>query len=102
MIKARFLKRKRSIRSRLFGLEKRPRLCVYRSNRYVYAQIINDLACVTLVSAKGKDPMEVGKKIAEKAKSAKITTVIFDRGGFLYHGRIKKVAEAAREGGLKF
>ena len=105
------------IRTKISGTTERPRLCVYRSSRYVYAQIIDDIQGKTLVAAstiekglrgegKGTGNIEasslVGKTIAERAKSKGIETVVFDRGGYLYHGRIKAIAEAARESGLKF
>ena len=106
------------IRTKVSGSSERPRLCVYRSSRYVYAQIIDDSQGKTLAAAstiekelrgecsKGTGNIEasklVGKTIAERAKSKGIETVVFDRGGYLYHGRVKAVAEAARESGLKF
>lgn len=106
------------IRTKISGTPERPRLCVYRSSRYIYAQIVDDSQGKTLTAAstiekslreecgKGTGNIEasklVGKKIAERAKSKGIETVVFDRGGYLYHGRIKAVAEAARESGLKF
>ena len=105
------------IRTKLSGSSERPRLCVYRSSRYVYAQIIDDSLGKTLAAAstiekdlrgecKGTGNIEasklIGKVIAERAKSKGIETVVFDRGGYLYHGRVKAVAEAARESGLKF
>ena len=108
------LKRKRRharVRSKVSGTMERPRLSVFRSNTAIYAQIINDVTATTLVSAndlgmkKGtavERALEVGKLIAQKAKEQKITTVVFDRGGFLYAGRVKALADAAREGGLTF
>jgi len=105
------------IRNKISGSTERPRLCVYRSSRYIYAQIVDDSQGKTLAAAstiekdlrgecKGTGNIEasklVGKKIAERAKSKGIETVVFDRGGYLYHGRVKAVAEAARESGLKF
>ena len=95
------------------GTGERPRLAVYRSNRYIYAQVIDDEAGHTLVAASSQEPAlrtktltvdtaaEVGKLVASRAKEAGIDTVVFDRGGFKYHGRVKALAEAAREGGLK-
>lgn len=95
----------------------RPRLSVHRSSRYIYAQIIDDVKGVTLASASSLEPglrtslksganvdaaTEVGKLIAERAKAAGVAEVIFDRGAYLYHGRVKALAEAAREGGLNF
>jgi large subunit ribosomal protein L18 len=94
------------------GTVDRPRLAVYRSNRHVYAQLIDDSAGRTLVAASslkdsnGGDPKEraksVGKTLAQRAKEAGVTQVTFDRGGFKYHGRVRAVAEGAREGGLTF
>ena len=108
------LKRHKKIRSKISGTAARPRLCVYRSNANISAQIIDDVAGVTLVSAStlekdfegnggNKEAARlVGKKIAEKATAKGITEVVFDRGGYLYHGRVSELADGAREGGLKF
>ncbi|WP_295767663.1 50S ribosomal protein L18 [uncultured Mucilaginibacter sp.] len=105
---------KKGIRKRISGSAERPRLSVFRSNKGIYAQIIDDVAGKTLVSAsslskdfssdgsKGEQSVAVGKLIAEKAKAAGIESVVFDRNGYLYHGRIKQLAEGAREGGLNF
>lgn len=106
------------IRSRVQGTPERPRMCVFRSAMRMYVQIIDDEAGKTLVSgstAMGKATGDVGsrvgkvakayllgKTVAEKAKAAKITTVVFDRGGYAYHGRVQAVAEGARDGGLVF
>jgi len=103
------------VRKDISGTAERPRLTVFRSNKQIYAQIINDLTGSTLLSAsslrsdafpekanKIEQAKAVGKLIAEKALNAGIKTVVFDRNGFLYHGRIKSLAESAREGGLKF
>lgn len=105
------------IRKKIQGTAEKPRLAVYRSNTDIYVQLINDVAGVTLAAAssleKGKKKAKakgnkieqaaiVGKKIAEIATSKGITEVSFDRGGYLYHGRVKSLADAAREGGLKF
>lgn len=108
-------RRRTGIRKRIVGTPARPRLSVYRSLNHMYAQIIDDLQGVTLVSASTRDKSvsvdtagnsaaaeAIGKAIAERAKSKGITQVVFDRGGFLYHGRIKALAEAARKGGLEF
>ena len=109
-------KRKRihkKIRSRVFGTKNRPRLCVFRSSKHIYAQIIDDengkvLASACDIKLKGKKTnkvkhsIDVGKLIAKEAISKKIDRVVFDRGGFVFHGRIKAVADGAREGGLKF
>jgi len=109
---ARRLKIKRRIRGKIFGLPNKPRLSVYRSNEFIYAQLIDDLSSITLASASSKkiegslNKMEesklVGKAIAELALSKGITDIVFDRGGYLYHGRVKALAEGAREAGLKF
>ncbi len=108
-------RRKRGIRKRLFGTNERPRLTVFRSSRHIYAQVINDLDGKTIVSASTVEKdnkaahggncdaaVQVGQAIAERAKGAGVETVIFDRNGFRYHGRIKAIADAAREGGLRF
>ena len=106
-----FARRKARVRAKIHGTKERPRLAVFRSHKYIYAQIINDDKGHTLVSAdsvksKGLKPIdsakEVGVEIAKKAKTANITKVVFDRGGYLYTGKIKVVADAAREGGLEF
>jgi len=96
-----------SLRAQVTG---RPRLSVHRTGRHIYAQIIDDMQGKTLAAAntlggKGTDTdaaSRVGKELAEAAKKAGVTTVVFDRGGFLYHGRVKALADAAREGGLEF
>jgi large subunit ribosomal protein L18 len=103
------------IRRKLQGTAERPRLSVYRSLNQIYVQVIDDLKGVTLVSANSNEKAggkksggnlasakEVGKTVAERAKAAGITKVVFDRGGYLYHGRVKALAEAAREAGLQF
>ena len=103
------------IRKTMMGTSEMPRLCVFRSNTGIYAQIIDDESKTTLCSASSLDKdlklanggnieaaSAVGKSIAQKAKKAKITKVVFDRGGYLYHGRVKALAEAARENGLEF
>ena len=105
------------IRRKLSGTGNRPRLCVYRSLSHIYAQVVDDLSGKTLVAAStlenevGSDKKKagnipaaklVGKAIAERAKAKGIEAVVFDRGGYLYHGRVKALAEAARESGLKF
>ena len=102
------------VRRKISGTEERPRLCVYRSNTNIYAQVIDDVAGKTLVSASTLDKevktkkankeaaKEVGSLIAKRAKAAKISNVVFDRGGYIYHGVVKELAEAAREGGLEF
>jgi large subunit ribosomal protein L18 len=102
----------KKIRSRVSGTGERPRLCVFRSNRYMYAQLIDDVKMVTLASAsdislddkitKVARATFVGKKLAEEAKKKNITTVVFDRGGFSYRGRVAALAEGARAAGLNF
>jgi len=104
---------KRRIRGKIQGTATKPRLSVFRSNKQIYAQIIDDESNTTLASAgsyeKGFDKVSkveqaklVGAKISEKAKAAGIESVVFDRNGYIYHGRVKALAEAARENGLKF
>ena len=104
-------RRKRGIRKRVFGTAERPRLTVYRSLKHTYAQLVDDLGGRTLVSASSVKldnggnqvaAKAVGVELANKAKAAGIEQVAFDRNGFRYHGRIKALADAAREGGLKF
>ena len=102
------------VRNKISGTAERPRLCVYRSNTNLYAQIIDDVAGKTLVSASTLDKevktkhsnkeaaKEVGTLIAKRATEKKIKEVVFDRGGYIYHGVVKELAEAAREGGLEF
>jgi large subunit ribosomal protein L18 len=107
------LRRHRRVRVKVSGSATRPRLAVYRSNARIYAQLIDDDAGHTLASASSREkqltgtkraeaPTAVGKLIAERAKAAGISSVVFDRGGYLYHGRVKALAEAARESGLEF
>lgn len=108
------IKIKRRIRKKIFGTASTPRLTVFRSNKQIYAQIVDDNNGITLVSASsykqdGTDKVNkvnqaaiVGKVIAEKAKTKGIDAVVFDRNGYLYHGRVKSLADAARENGLKF
>ena len=104
---------KHRIRKIITGTAQKPRLSVFRSNKEIYAQLIDDVAGVTLVSASSRDKevsssskadaaTAVGKVIAEKAVKAGVETVAFDRNGYLYHGRVKVLADAAREAGLKF
>ncbi|HAR72077.1 MAG TPA: 50S ribosomal protein L18 [Flavobacteriaceae bacterium] len=105
---------KRRVRRNIFGTETKPRLSVYRSNKEIYAQIIDDNNGVTLASASSREKgvavegtksevsAAVGKALAAKAVAKGIETVVFDRNGFVYHGRIKALADGAREGGLKF
>ncbi|MBQ4443321.1 MAG: 50S ribosomal protein L18 [Clostridia bacterium] len=111
------VKRHKRIRNRIFGTPERPRLCVFRSDKHIYAQIIDDVAGKTLAAAstvekeiaaqitemdKSAAAKYVGKVLAEKAKAAGIEEVVFDRGGYLYTGRVAALADGAREGGLNF
>jgi large subunit ribosomal protein L18 len=104
---------KNRIRKIISGTSEKPRLSVYRSNKEIYAQVVDDVAGVTLVSVSSRDKEivsktkseaahAVGKALAEKATKAGLATIAFDRNGYLYHGRVKILAEAAREAGLKF
>lgn len=105
---------KHRIRKIIFGTASKPRLSVFRSNKEIYAQLVDDISGTTLVSVSSRDKeiesagsksdiaKSVGKSIAEKAIKAGVETVAFDRNGFLYHGRVKALADAAREAGLKF
>jgi large subunit ribosomal protein L18 len=101
------------VRGKIFGTAERPRLVVFRSNRGIEAQLVDDLEGKTLAAAswlnlksfkgsKSEQAAEVGKLLAANAKQAGVETVVFDRGGYLYHGRVKALADAAREGGLNF
>ena len=107
----------RRIRKHLAGTPVRPRLAVFRSNKHIYAQIIDDAKGITLVAASSRDAdakgdvknggnvaaaKAIGKLVAERAKAKGIEAVLFDRGGYIYHGRVKALADAAREAGLKF
>jgi len=105
------IKIKSRVRSKISGTAERPRMSVFRSNKQIYVQVIDDLKGETLASAsslgmstmpKIEQATKVGELIAKKAQEAGITAVVFDRNGYLYHGRIKAVADAARNGGLKF
>jgi len=98
------IKRHKKIRVRIKETAKIPRICVYKSNKYIEVQIINDEKGKTLASSKAKlsEAKKAGKDIAAKAKEKKIEKAVFDRGGYQYHGRIKTLADTAREGGLKF
>ena len=106
---------KMRIRKTINGTPERPRMTVFRSNKQIYVQLVDDMSGSTLVSASSRDKdtdtgkvkkieqaEKVGNLIAEKAKAAGIENVVFDRNGYLYHGRVKSLAEAARKGGLKF
>lgn len=116
-IEAARIRRKKRIRKKVFGTAERPRLTIYRTASHIYAQVIDDTNGVTLVAVstltadirsteghKGNIAAaeQVGKLLAERALAAKVTQVVFDRNGFLYHGRVKALADAAREGGLAF
>ncbi len=94
--------RKQRVRSKIRRLSSRPRLSVFRSNKLIYAQIIDDTNGVTLAAAKGKDSGQVGEEIAKKSLAKKIKEVVFDKGEYKYHGRVKALAEAARKTGLNF
>ncbi|CAM3243063.1 50S ribosomal protein L18 [Filibacter tadaridae] len=108
-------KRHGRVRAKISGTAARPRLNVYRSNKHIYAQLIDDVNSVTIVSASTMDKdfeseskgdttaaAKIGEMIAKKAVEKDVEAVVFDRGGYLYHGRVKALAEAARENGLKF
>ena len=107
-------RRHKRVRGKIVGSAERPRLVVFRSNRGIEAQLVDDLEGKTLAAAswlhlkktfkgsKSEQAAEVGKLLADNAKKANVETVVFDRGGYLYHGRVKALADAAREGGLKF
>ena len=114
---AKRLQRHKRVRRKVFGTPQRPRLCVFRSSNNIYAQIIDDTNRVTLVAASSLDEAVkgavnhtgnkeaaklVGEMVAKKAVEKGITEVVFDRGGYIYHGRIKELAEGAREAGIKF
>jgi large subunit ribosomal protein L18 len=109
------VRRQKRVRKKVSGTDSRPRLSVFRSNRHIYAQVIDDVSGRTLVAAssmeksldvggkkKAEQASEVGKAIAARAREAGVETVVFDRGGNLYHGRVKALAEGAREAGLRF
>ena len=108
-------RRHERLRKKISGSTARPRLCVFRSTNHIYAQVVDDVRGVTLAAASSLDPAiramtgskselskAVGRAVAERAQAAGIGNVVFDRGGYLYHGRVKALAEAAREGGLEF
>ena len=105
------IKIKYRVRNKISGTAERPRMSVFRSNKQIYVQIINDLTGTTLVAAsslgmeacpKKEQAAKVGELLAEKAQAAGISQVVFDRNGYLYHGRVKSLADAARKGGLNF
>jgi len=109
---ARRLRIRRGVRNKIAGTAERPRLSVFKSNKAIYAQIIDDAKGATITATSSIDlgiknntveqSKSVGSKLAEKAKAAGINSVVFDRGGYQYHGQVKALAEGAREGGLKF
>ncbi len=106
------IRRHKRVRAKITGLSQRPRLVVFRANQHIYAQIIDDATQKTLAQAsslelkskgkKSEKAAEVGQLIAKKAQEKKVESVVFDRGGYKYHGRVKALADAAREAGLKF
>ena len=107
------LRRRRRVRSKIFGEVERPRLTVYRSNRHMYAQVVNDVDGKTIASAssledgfdgldKSEGAKKVGELVAQRAKEHGVSAVVFDRNGYIYHGRISAVADGAREAGLSF
>ena len=113
--RVRHSRRRRGFRKRLVGTPRRPRLCVFRSLNHIYAQVIDDLEGRTLVAASSRNATDggvsggncegaaaVGRRLAEQATKAGVRSVVFDRGGYKYHGRVKALAEAARESGLDF
>ncbi|MBR6950890.1 MAG: 50S ribosomal protein L18 [Oscillospiraceae bacterium] len=112
--KAQRAKRHKRVRSKVSGTPERPRLCVFRSENHIYAQIIDDVNGVTLAAASSVEKgfegnggnkeaaRKVGQTVAERAKAKGIESVVFDRGGYVYHGRVQELAEGAREGGLDF
>lgn len=107
-------RRRTRVRKKVRGTTERPRLAVYRSNRHIYAQVINDTGGVTVAAASSLEPdlrsnrlnvdtaAKVGTLVADRAKEAGVSQVVFDRGGYKYHGRLKALADAAREAGLEF
>lgn len=114
ILKSKEDRRRLRVRKKVLGTAERPRVAVYRTNRYISAQIVDDVTKKTLVDiqaeaaklhkgkAKAEAAFEVGKALAKKALEKKISDVVFDRGSFRYHGRVKSFADGAREGGLKF
>jgi large subunit ribosomal protein L18 len=117
IIETRRVRRQRRVRKKLTGTPERPRLCIFRSSKHIYAQVINDASGTTLASASSLDPdikgqaayggnkaaaALVGKAVAERARQAGIDKICFDRRSYKYHGRVQALADAAREAGLKF
>ena len=95
-------RRRKRIRAKISGTSLRPRLSVFKSNKAMYAQLIDDVKNTTLASARGADATKVGTELAKLALAKKIDQVVFDRGGYIYTGKVSALAEAARKGGLKF
>lgn len=95
-------RRHRRSRAKIFGTSERPRLCVFKSNTRLVAEVIDDALGVTLAAASGKDAESVGREVAKKALAKSVEKVSFDRGGYVYTGKVKTLAEGARAGGLKF
>lgn len=95
-------RRRNRIRSKLSGTAEKPRLSIFKSNTAIYAQLIDDDACVTLAQAKGVDPEKVGADVAKAALEKGVKKAVFDRGGYIYTGKVKTLAEGARKGGLEF
>lgn len=95
-------RKRKKIRAKISGTSERPRFSVFKSNKGLYAQLIDDVAGKTLASAKGSDAAKVGAEIGQAASAKGISKVVFDRGGYVYTGKVKALADAAREAGLKF
>jgi large subunit ribosomal protein L18 len=95
-------RKRRKIRTKISGTSERPRLSVFKSNTAIYAQIIDDTQGTTLANAKGTDPKKVGAEIAKEAKTKKVSKIVFDRGGYVYTGKVRALAESLREAGLEF
>ncbi|MCX6705554.1 MAG: 50S ribosomal protein L18 [Candidatus Woesebacteria bacterium] len=102
MINKKSEQRKLRVRSKIRRLSSRPRLSVFRSNKLIYAQVIDDTKGVTLAAAYGDDSNKVGEEVAKKSLAKKVKDVVFDKGGYRYHGRVKALADGARKGGLNF
>ncbi len=102
MLKSNRKQRKNRIRAKIKGTKDKPRMSIYRSNKYIYVQLIDDVSGNTLMCSKGIKAQDVGEEIAQKAKKAKIRKVVFDRSGYRYHGKVQILADAARKGGLEF
>ena len=113
--RTKYIRRKKSLRRKIFGLPDRPRITVFRSARHIYAQVIDDLSGRTIASASSNEKAakfdnggnraaaaQIGKTLAERASKAGVKAVVFDRNGYTFHGRVKALAQAAREGGLEF